>query len=149
VFYSHVFHITLKDWEMIMITQLTAKNVREVPKQYQGIYVHGTEITSPSRIICLAGQIGVTSDGETLEGFIDQCHQAFNNVEALLESANMTTADILRITYYITDSENLTDLSEVRQSRKNLGHPPAVTTLVVSALAASDLLVEIEVTAAK
>ncbi|WP_300015204.1 RidA family protein [uncultured Roseobacter sp.] len=111
--------------------------------------MHGTEITEPRRFVFLSGQIGVAPDGTTHASFKDQCNQAIDNVEALLVDAEMTTADILRVTYFVTDADNLASLSEVRQTRWNEGNAPAVTTLVVAALAAPDLLVEIEVTAAK
>jgi len=130
-----------------MLKRLAPDTVREVPERFQGIYVHGTQIEAPARLVCLSGQIGVAPDGKTRVGFKDQCNQAIDNVEALLADADMTTADILRVTYFVTEADNLAALSEVRQARWNQGHAPAVTTLVVAALAAPDLLVEIEVTA--
>ncbi|WP_195818354.1 RidA family protein [Roseobacter sp. MH60115] len=132
-----------------MLKRLSPNTLRAVPERYQGIYVHGTQIASPSRFVFLSGQIGVAPDGTTHASFKEQCNQAIDNVEALLADAEMTTADILRVTYFVTDPDHLASLSEVRQARWNQGTAPAVTTLVVAALAAPDLLVEIEVTAAK
>lgn len=132
-----------------MLRRMAPETVRAVPEQYRGIYVHGTELAAPKRLVYLSGQIGVTADGKTPAGFKQQCHQAIDNVEALLADADMTTADIVRVVYFVTDANNLASLSEVRQTRWNEGNAPAVTTLVVAALAAPDLLVEIEVTAAK
>lgn len=132
-----------------MLIRLAPDTVRQVPERFQGIYVHGTHIETPERLVFLSGQIGVGPDGKTLAGFKDQCNQAMDNVEALLADAGMTTADILRVTYFVTEADNLVALSELRQARWNQGHAPAVTTLVVAGLAAPDLLVEIEVTAAK
>lgn len=132
-----------------MLTRLAPDTVRAVPEQYRGIYTHGTLIEAPTRYLHLSGQIGVAPDGMTHANFVDQCHQAIDNVEALLADVNMTTADIVRVVYFVTDAENLSALSQVRQARWNQGHAPAVTTLVVAALAAPDLLVEIEVTAAQ
>ncbi|WP_084177252.1 RidA family protein [Labrenzia sp. DG1229] len=132
-----------------MLKRLAPDTVRAVPERYQGIYVHGTEIDAPKRLVCLSGQIGVDVDGNTHKEFKDQCNQAIDNVEALLADADMTTADILRVTYLVTDAVHLGALSEVRQARWNQGNAPAVTTLVVAALAAPELLVEIEVTAAQ
>lgn len=132
-----------------MITRLAPNTLRAVPEQYQGIYVHGTQISAPKTLICLSGQIGVSPDGETREGFEQQCYQAMNNVEALLADAGLGTADILRVIYYVTEAKYLPALSKARQARWNQGQAPAVTTLVVAGLAAPDLLVEIEVTAAR
>ncbi len=131
-----------------MIARLAPDTVRSVPTQYQGIYVHGTQIDDPKSLVFLSGQIGVAPDGTTHEGFERQCEQAMMNVEALLENAGMDTSNILRVVYYVTDASFLPDLSKVRQARWNKGQAPSVTTLVVAGLAAPDLLVEIEVTAA-
>lgn len=132
-----------------MIRRFSPAALRAVPKQYQGIYVHGTQINHPQSLVCLSGQIGVAPDGSTPEGFELQCHQAIDNVEALLADAGLATSDILRVVYYVTKAANLSILSKVRQARWNEGHAPAVTTLVVSALASPELLVEIEATAAR
>jgi len=132
-----------------MIERLAPKTVRAVPEEFQGIYVHGTEIAMPNRIVCLSGQIGVAPDGTTHQSFEAQCHQAIDNVEALLVDAQLGVEDIMRVTYFLTRAENLPVLSKIRQARWNNGHAPAVTTLVVAGLAAPELLVEIEVTAAK
>lgn len=132
-----------------MIERLAPTQLRAVPKQYQGIYAHGTQIASPKTLVCLSGQIGVAPDGTTCEGFDQQCQQAMENVEMLLAAADLKTSDILRVVYYVTDAVFLPALSEQRQARWNQGHAPAVTTLVVAGLASPDLLVEIEVTAAR
>ncbi|WP_298962834.1 RidA family protein [uncultured Roseibium sp.] len=132
-----------------MISQLSPDTLRAVPEQYQGIYAHGTHIFAPQNLVFLSGQIGVAADGVTCAGFERQCHQAMDNVEALLADTDMSLPDVLRVIYYVTDVANLPILSEIRQARWNQGQAPAVTTLVVAALAAPDLLVEIEVTAAR
>ncbi|MEM8688416.1 MAG: RidA family protein, partial [Pseudomonadota bacterium] len=72
-----------------------------------------------------------------------------DNVEALLKASRMSVADIMRVTYFLTDSADLPALSEIRTARWGSDAPPAVTTLVVAALAKPGLVVEIEVTAAK
>lgn len=132
-----------------MITQLAPSTVHAIPEQYQGIYTHGTQVSALQTLVCLSGQIGVSPTGETGKGFERQCVQAMENVEALLFDAGLGMSNILRVIYYVTDAAFLSALSELRQSRWNLGHAPAVTTLIVAGLAAPDLLVEIEVTAAR
>ncbi|WP_299889291.1 RidA family protein [uncultured Ruegeria sp.] len=132
-----------------MITRLAPDTLRTVPEQYQGIYVHGTQITASRTLVCLSGQIGVALNDEALEGFEWQCHQTMSNVEALLTDAGLETADIPRVIYYVTGARFLPVLSNIRQDRWNQGRAPTVTTLVAAGLAAPDLLVEIEVTAAR
>ncbi len=130
-----------------MIIRHTPVSLRPVPAQFSGIYTHGTEIRDAERIVFLSGQIGTGQDDTTPEPFDDQVHTAMDNVEALLASAGMTRDDILRVVYYVTDPANLKNLSRIRRERWNTGHAPAVTTLVVAALASPELKVEIEVTA--
>ena len=132
-----------------MITRLEPDTLRKTPQQYRGIYVHGTHIVSPQSLVCLSGLIGVAPDGTTQHVFLSQCHQAMDNFEALLAEAGMDMPDIMRVVYFVTDAAYLPELSALRQARWNLGHPPAVTTLIVAGLAAPDLLDEIEVPAAK
>lgn len=130
-----------------MLKRLAPKTVSAVPPRYAGIFAHGTVLDRAERIVFLSGQIGVSPDGVTLTGFVAQAHQAMDNVEALLSDSQLTRADILRVTYYVTDPAHLKPLSDLRQERWNSETAPAVTTLVVAALAAPDLLIEIEVIA--
>jgi len=130
-----------------MLTRLAPRTVSAVPPRYAGIFAHGTVLDGPGRLVFLAGQIGVSPEGDTRSGFTAQANQAMDNVEALLVDAGLTRDDILRVVYYVTDPAHLKPLGDLRQERWNTDAAPAVTTLVVSALAAPDLLVEIEVTA--
>ncbi len=130
-----------------MLRKLAPQTVSSVPERYAGIFAHGTVLDGPKRLVFLSGQIGVDPDGFTQTGFVAQTHQAMDNVEALLHDSGLTRENILRVVYYVTDPAHLKDLSDLRQLRWNSPQAPAVTTLVVSALAAPDLLVEIEVTA--
>lgn len=131
-----------------MIRRLNPETVREVPETYQGIYTHAVEISAPNKLLLISGQIGVDAFGVTQPTFEAQCHQAIDNVEAILASTGMTTKNILRVIYYLTSAGDLPALTQVRQARwGDSDHAPAVTTLVISELAAPDLKVEIEVTA--
>ena len=131
-----------------MLKDYNPDTVREVPEKFQGIYTHAVEVAAPRKLLLLSGQIGVAPDGTTLPSFEEQCHQAMDNVEALLAAADMSLNDVLRVTYYVTSADNLAALTAARRSRWGSSKAPAVTTLVVAALAGPDLLVEIEVTAA-
>ena len=130
-----------------MLKRHTPDSIRSVPATFQTIYTHAVEIAAPQRLLLMSGQIGVAPDGRTLETFEAQCEQAMTNVEALLASADMSVSDILRVTYYLTNVDDLPALSALRTARWGSDEPPAVTTLVVAALAKPGLLVDIEVTA--
>ena len=130
-----------------MLKRLAPDTIRKVPPSFQKIYTHAVEISAPQRLVFMSGQIGVAPDGKVLESFNEQCHQAMANVEALLADAGMTQANMLRVTYYLTDAENLTALGQIRTARWGSEQPPAVTTLLVAGLATPELLVEVEVVA--
>ncbi len=130
-------------------TRHNPASLRDRPEQFRTIYSHAVEVQAGARLLMVSGQIGVGRDGATQSGFAAQCEQAMENVEALLAAARMTTADIVKVTYFLTRAADLPALGDIRRRRWAAAEPPAVTTLVVAALAAPDYLVEIEVTAAR
>ena len=73
---------------------------------------------------------------------------ALTNVEALLASAGMTKADLVKLNYYVTRPADAPTLADIRRSRWSSAEPPAVTAFVVSSLARPDYLIEIEAIAA-
>ncbi len=79
-------------------------------------------------------------------GFDAQFRLAIVNLEKVLEGAEMSISDVVKLTFFVTDAAFLTNLGAVR--RELLAVSPAVTTLVVAGLAAPDLLVEVEAIAA-
>ncbi|MEL7061927.1 MAG: RidA family protein [Acidobacteriota bacterium] len=133
-----------------MIRRMNPDTVREVPDAFRGIYTHAVELSAPQRLVFVSGQIGVAPDGRTAPTFEAQCHQAMDNVEAILTAAELSTQDILKVTYYLTSAGHLAALGAIRRERWfDAEHAPAVTTLVVSELAEPDLQIEIEVTAGR
>ena len=118
-----------------------------VPQSFQNIYSHAVEFIGPGKLLFISGQIGISPNGAVLEKFSDQCIQAMANIEAILASVDFSVADILRVNYFLTDPVHLPELAEIRRVRWGQFKPPAVTTIVVAALARADLLVEIEATA--
>ena len=121
--------------------------VRAIEPRYREIYTHAVE-TRPAggRQLYVSGQVGIRPSGEVEATFGDQCRRALENVEALLTAAGMSTEHIVKATYFLTRREDLPELAAIRAERWG-GVRPAVTTLVVSALAAPELLVEVEVIA--
>ncbi len=130
-----------------MLQRLTPHTIRKVPSGFERIYTHAVEVSEPKRLLFMSGQIGIAPDGKVAESFDAQCNQAMANVEALLVEAAMTRANMARVTYYLTDADNLAALGIIRNTRWGSDQPPAVTTLVIAALASPELLVEIEVVA--
>ena len=99
----------------------------------------------------VGGQIGWDETQTfTSHDFIGQMEQVLINIKAIVESAGGECADIVRLTWYVTDKkEYLARQREVGQVyRKVLGrHFPAMTMVVVDALVEDEALLEIEATA--
>ena len=114
---------------------------------YEAVFAHGVEVPAGARTLHVSGQVGVDGDGRTVEGgFEPQCAQAIANVEAVLRSAGMALADIVKINVYLTRREDIPRLRDIRAER--LAVAPAVTMVLVAGLHAPDWLVEIEAVAA-
>jgi enamine deaminase RidA (YjgF/YER057c/UK114 family) len=99
----------------------------------------------------VGGQIGWNKD-QVFEhhDFIGQMEQALRNIVDVVESAGGTAADIVRLTWYVTDKKDyLAKQGEVGEAyRRVMGkHFPAMTMVVVSGLIEDAALVEIEATA--
>jgi enamine deaminase RidA (YjgF/YER057c/UK114 family) len=99
--------------------------------------------------ITISGQVAL-SDGKVV-GIGDpaaQARQCFANIEAALAAAGAGLSDVVALRCYLTDKSAYAGYAEV----KNLlfaGHPPASTTVIISALLLPELLMEVEVTAWK
>jgi enamine deaminase RidA (YjgF/YER057c/UK114 family) len=95
--------------------------------------------------VYLTGQTGFTLEGE-LKGVGDarvQTYQALENIEALMEMAGGSLADVVKIVVYVTDRSLRPSVYPVIGER--FGHRyPCSTGLVVKGLAREELLVEID-----
>ena len=113
-----------------------------------GRYSQAVEVPPGARMLYISGQIGVTPDGTTLEGFEAQAAQAWRNLLAVLEAGGMEARDLVRLNYYLTDAANVPALRAVRD-RFLKDPPPAATLVMIAELASPAWLVEIEAVAAK
>lgn len=125
------------------------QSVWTVPEQFRTIYTHAREVPAGTRHLHVSGQFGVAPDGQMQADFASQLDQAMNNVEALLASAGMGQADVVKTTFFLTRAADLATLGEARRRRWASDAPAAVTVIVVAALARPDALVEVEVTGAR
>lgn len=125
---------------------ITALNPATVPTS--PFYSQGIEVRDPGSLVFVSGQVGMTSDGQVPEGVEAQAVQAVANLTAVLESAGLTTADLAKMTIYLTDPEDVGPfMGAVGGTLPD--PPPATTLLVVAALASPALRVEIEGVAAR
>jgi len=104
---------------------------------------------TPSRWLFLAGQGPTASDGSVVSpGDIGaQLTQAFDNLETVLAQAGSDLSQVVRLTYYTTDMDALLAVWSLITQRL-ADNRPASTVLGVTRLAFSEMLLEIEATAA-
>ncbi len=113
-----------------------------------GLYSHAVEVPANSRWLYISGQVGIAPDGRLMQGVEAQTEQACRNIIAILEANGMGLADIVKVTSYLV---NLDDLAGFRAARtRAFGQAkPASTLAVIKSLVGPQYLVEIEAVAAK
>ena len=114
---------------------------------YRDIYSDGIEAPPGLRWLHTAGQVALRADGSVPATFAEQCEQALANLTAVLDAAQMSPPDIVKLTCYVVGTQDLDVLYAARRAQLR-GSAPAATVIVVQALAAPDFLVEIEAVAA-
>ena len=108
----------------------------------------GSQESAQARVLQPLGVAPLESpDGGLAEGPEAQMETAFQNILAILGSAGMGPHDLVKVTVFLTRSEDIGLYRQVRD-RMLAGATPASTLLVISALANPDWLVEIEAIAA-
>jgi 2-iminobutanoate/2-iminopropanoate deaminase len=106
-------------------------------------YTHGIEIRGAERWLVISGQVGMALDGTIPETGGGQIDQALANLRAVLEANDMSAANIVKLTVFLTDRSLLGAYRAARTAL--LGeHAPASTLLFVAGLADPRFTVEIE-----
>jgi enamine deaminase RidA (YjgF/YER057c/UK114 family) len=108
---------------------------------------------SPARIIFIAGQTALDRDGNVVgkADFAAQAGQVFHNLTIALQASGCTAANLVKLTVFLTDMNNLGLYREARNRFFGSVTPPAapaVTLVEVSKLYGPDFMIEIEAIAA-
>jgi enamine deaminase RidA (YjgF/YER057c/UK114 family) len=108
---------------------------------------------SAGRIIFIAGQTALDQDGNLVckNDFSVQAAQVFRNLAVALEASGCTAANLVKLTVFLTDMNNLGRYREARNRFFASVTPPAapaVTLVEVSKLYGADFMIEIEAIAA-
>jgi enamine deaminase RidA (YjgF/YER057c/UK114 family) len=109
---------------------------------------HGTEVPPNARILFCNGQVGARLDGTVPEDPLEQIEVIFERIRIILAASNMTFADVVKFTVYVTDKSILDDYFRMR-GRFMGDHNPPATFLVVGKFPRPGVEVEIETIAAK
>lgn len=116
----------------------------------------GIRLTSPlsagwevDGLVILSGQVPLDPKSGGLVGsdFTSQVNQVFDNLIASLAVAELTMADVIRCTCYLTDRAYFGEFNKIYSERFTKPYP-ARTTLIVG-LANADYLVEIDAIATR
>jgi enamine deaminase RidA (YjgF/YER057c/UK114 family) len=115
-------------------------------------YSHIVEI-SAGRIIFIAGQTALDRDGNVVgkNDFAAQAAQVFSNLAVALQASGCTAANLVKLTVFLTNMDNLGRYREARNRFFASVTPPAapaVTLVEVSKLYGADFMIEIEAIAA-
>ena len=99
------------------------------------------------RLVFCSGQLGVAPDDSVPETVEEQTELCFKNIAAVLREADMTMADVVKLTGYVTSRIHLFGYMGVRD--RHVSNPlPASTLVIVSGFTRPEFLVEVEAIAA-
>jgi enamine deaminase RidA (YjgF/YER057c/UK114 family) len=106
-----------------------------------------------SRIVFIAGQTALDRDGALVgrNDFAAQADQVFQNLSTALQAVGYTASNLVKLTVFLRDMNDLTTYREARNrffATVNPPAAPAVTLVEVSKLYGPDFLIEIEAVAA-
>ena len=121
-----------------------------LPKGWPRPKGYSTGILAEGSQVFVAGMIGWNEQGEFPDGFVDQFEQTLKNTLAVLAEANAGAADVVRMTWYVTDLDMYrSKLRELGGVYRNLmgTNFPAMSVVEVSGLVEPKAMIEIETTA--
>ena len=111
-----------------------------------GGYSQALHLSEYSRLLFISGQIPVRIDGTVPDDFAAQCRLVWHHIEAQLKAADMTLANLVKVTTYLADRGNREENSRIRQ--EVLGDSNPSLTIIITGIYDEGWLLEIEAIAA-
>ena len=111
-------------------------------------YSHAVLSVGAERLLHTSGVVPIAPDGQVPEGLAEQAEVVWANLGAILAEAGMRTDDVVSMTTYVVQGEELAAVMAVRD-RVLGGHLAASTLVVVPSLARPEWRVEIALVAAR
>jgi enamine deaminase RidA (YjgF/YER057c/UK114 family) len=109
-------------------------------------YAHAIELRDARRLVLTAGTMGLDPAGAAGASLHEQLTLVWANLRAILAAADMTVADIVRVTSYLRDAGYAEANARARVAA--LGGRRVPTTAIVARTLSDDWLVELEILAA-
>jgi enamine deaminase RidA (YjgF/YER057c/UK114 family) len=111
-------------------------------------YSDAAEVPANARWLFTSGTPGLNPNGVLPPDIISQAELAWAHVVGMLERADMTVHDLVKVTHYLLRAADIPDYARVRARFLGAARPASML-LTVSALARPEFLVEVEAYAAK
>lgn len=111
-------------------------------------YTQGVKASGPGTTLYISGQIAQDAKGHIVGkgDFAAQARQVLRNLKAMVEAGGATLADVVKLTFYLTDVRYRADLVPIRE--EFFGPKlPASTLITTPALAHPDYMLEVEAVA--
>jgi enamine deaminase RidA (YjgF/YER057c/UK114 family) len=113
-----------------------------------GAYSDAIEAAPNLRWLYTAGTPGLALDGKLPSDITGQAELAWTHILAMLETASMTVHDLVKVTHYLLNADDIPAYVTVRS--RYLGDArPASMLLIVPGLVRPEFLLEVEAIAAK
>jgi 2-iminobutanoate/2-iminopropanoate deaminase len=108
----------------------------------------GIKVGGPGTTLFIAGQVALNMNGELVGrgNFAAQARQALGNLKDMVEAGGGCLADVVKLTFYLTDMAHFEILAPIRHEFFGPKIPPS-TVVGTPALGVRDLLLEIDATA--
>ncbi|MFI9511353.1 RidA family protein [Nocardia sp. NPDC052566] len=126
--------------------QLVPRNPTEGVYPATEDYIHAMEVTGAQKFLFISGTMGLDPDGKPGATLTEQLTLIWNNIRAILASAEMTVDNIVRQTSYLRDAAYAEENAAARLEA--LGGRAIPTTAIVVQTLVSEWLVELEIVAA-
>ncbi|MEO5920774.1 MAG: RidA family protein [Pseudolysinimonas sp.] len=111
-------------------------------------YAHAAEVPPGARLLVIAGLNGYEADGVTMPaGFDEQAELIWTYLEAALDAAGMTVADLISLRFYLADPAD--DEANVQILMRHLGDHRVPRTVLSARLLEPAWKIEIEAMAAR
>ena len=125
--------------------KINSINAASAP-QPAGGYSQAIEVRESQRLLFISGQIPETAKGEVPQGFQAQAELVWSNIRAQLHAADMSVANLVKVTTFLSSREYAVPNSQARQAVLG-SHAPALT-VIIAGIFDEQWLLEIEAVAA-
>jgi len=114
-------------------------------------FTHAVEAIGPGRLIYIAGQQGLDSNGKVVGApgdFMAQAEQAFLNIKGILAASGTGFEHVVKLQHYFIDLKaNFKSLRELRLKYFDAARMPASTMIQVGALTNDGVIYEVDAVA--